>query len=112
MGQAAAAALAAGARRRALAKSIASTSASASGSSTSGSAGKRQNHDLKKTPSTKVTPDAKVPCGREDVMGPCQLTFEDTPGGQLVQSAHKTQIDCYHIMSIYIYIYLYGYVSK
>ena len=78
--QAASAALEAGKRRKALAKSVASTSASGSASSvpsSDGSGGKRTRGEVLATPSTKVTPDAKVTCERGAVVTPCALNFDE-----------------------------------
>ena len=81
--QAASAALEAGKRRKALAKSVASTSASGSASSvpsSDGSGGKRTRGEVLATPSTKVTPDAKVTCERGAVVTPCALNFDENTG--------------------------------
>ena len=73
--QAAEAALKAGKQRRVLAQSIAATS---HGSGSSNSSGKRSVKDVKSTPSTRVTPEAKVPNTSDaDAVEPRSLDFGD-----------------------------------
>lgn len=70
--QAATAAIEAGKRRKDLARSVASSAAS-----TGSSSGKRSHVEVKPTDSTKVTPEAKVPCVLGDMMEPRQLDFSN-----------------------------------
>lgn len=65
-----------------MAKSIAATSG---GSGSSGSGGKRSAKDVKSTPSTRVTPEAKIPCTSGDMVEPRSLDFEQQSAGRVCE---------------------------